>query len=103
MFVFTPSSWLDFLGVQYGKWYYTGKVLPSIPSYVPWDWVILPVLVMTLIQFKPQISPILKVIIYAGVSTFIGEPLFLWVRFLRHKGLAYPLFLLYIFHHLLIS
>jgi hypothetical protein len=81
MFVFIISSWLDFLGVQYGKWYYTGKVIPSIPSYVPWDWVILPVFVMTLIQFKPKISPILKAIIFASVSTFIGEPLFLWLGF----------------------
>lgn len=58
MFVLIISSWLDFIGVQYGKWYYTGKVFPSIPSYLPWDWVLLPIFVMTLIQFKPQISPI---------------------------------------------
>jgi hypothetical protein len=81
MFVFIIASWLDFLGVQFGKWYYTGKVIPSIPSYVPWDWVILPVFIMTLIQFKPHISPVLKAIFFASVSTFIGEPLFLWLGF----------------------
>ncbi|SMQ78088.1 hypothetical protein SAMN05444673_3234 [Bacillus sp. OV166] len=81
MFVFIISSWLDFLGVQCGKWYYTGKVIPSIPSYVPWDWIILPVFVMTLILFKPKSSPILKGLIFASVSTLIGEPLFLWLGF----------------------
>jgi len=81
MFVFIISSWLDFLGVQLGKWYYTGKVIPTIPSYVPWDWFILPVFVMTLIQIKPRLSPFLKSLIFAGVNTWIGEPLFLWFGF----------------------
>jgi len=81
MVVFIISSWLDFLGVVYGKWYYTGKVIPSIPSYVPWDWIILPVFVMTLIEIKPKSSPFLKGLIFASVSTFIGEPLFLWLGF----------------------
>lgn len=81
MFVFIIASWLDFLGVQYGKWYYTGKVIPSIPSYVPWDWSILPVFVMTLIQIKPNYSPFLKSLIFAGVSTWVGEPIFLWLGF----------------------
>ena len=73
-FVALVSSWLDFLGVQFGKWYYTGKVIPSIPSYVPWDFVLIPIFVMFLIQFKPHLSPILKGLLFAGVSAFIGEP-----------------------------
>ncbi|WP_318503823.1 CBO0543 family protein [Bacillus sp. T3] len=81
MFVIIVSSWCDFLGVQYGKWYYTGKVLPSIPSYLPWDWVLLPIFVMTLIQIKPNISPIIKGLIFASINTFIGEPLFIWLGF----------------------
>lgn len=81
MFVFIISSWFDFLGVQYGKWYYTGKVIPSIPSYVPWDWVIIPVVVMTLIQVKPSMHPFVKSLIFASIGTFIGEPLFLWLGF----------------------
>ncbi|MBT2700289.1 hypothetical protein J7E79_23265 [Bacillus sp. ISL-40] len=68
------SSWLDFLGVQYGKWYYTGKVFPTIPSYVPWDFVLIPVSIMFLIQLKPHVSPILKGGIFAVGSAFIGEP-----------------------------
>lgn len=79
MFVLIISSWFDFLGAQYGKWYYTGKVVPSIPSFLPWDWVVLPVFTMTLIQLKPRMSPLLKGLIFAGLSTFIGEPFFLWL------------------------
>lgn len=98
MLVFIISSWLDFLGVQFGKWYYTGTVFPSIPSYVPWDWIILPVFVMTLIQIKPKSSPILKGLIFATVSTFIGEPLFLWLGFYVIKDwhflYSFPIYLI---------
>ncbi|MFY0762235.1 CBO0543 family protein [Metabacillus dongyingensis] len=80
-FVMIVSSFLDFLGVAFGKWYYTGKVIPTIPSYIPWDFVLIPVFVMFLIQFKPHWSPILKGILFAGVSSFVGEPFFKWLGF----------------------
>ena len=81
MFVLIVSSWFDFLGVLYEKWYYTGKVFPSIPAFIPWDWVIMPIFVMTLIQIKPKSSPILKGLIFASINTFIGEPLLKWLGF----------------------
>jgi hypothetical protein len=34
-FVIIICSWLDFIGVVLGLWYYTGKVIPTIPSYLP--------------------------------------------------------------------
>ena len=79
MFVAMIASGLDYLGVQYGKWYYTGKTIPLLLGYVPWDVVILPIFVMILIQIKPKMTPIGKGLIFASVSAFIGEPLFLWV------------------------
>lgn len=77
---------MDFLGVQYGKWFYTGKVVPSIPSYIPWDFFILPIFIMTLIQVIPSVSPFIKALFFAGVSAFIGEPLFLWLGFYVMEG-----------------
>jgi hypothetical protein len=85
-FVIIFSSWLDFLGVQFGLWYYTGKVIPSIPSYIPWDFVIFPVFIMTLIQIRPTLSPFIKGLIFAGISAFVGEPLFLWLGFYKMMG-----------------
>lgn len=85
-FVVIISSWFDFLGVQFGLWYYTGKVVPSIPSYIPWDFIIFPVFIMTLIQIKPNFSPFIKSIIFAGISAFIGEPLFIWLGFYKMTG-----------------
>ena len=75
------SSWLDFIGVSTGLWYYTGLTIPTIPSYVPWDFCIIPVFVMFLLEFKPEASVYWKAAIFAGVSSFVGEPLFLWLGF----------------------
>ncbi|MED1205310.1 CBO0543 family protein [Heyndrickxia acidicola] len=78
-FVIITTSWLDFWGTMYGLWFYTGKVLPSMPSFIPWDFCLLPVFVMLLIQYKPIRSPYLKGLIFAGGSAFIGELLFQWI------------------------
>ena len=67
---------MDFIGVSLGFWYYTGKIVPSIPSYIPWDFCLFPVSMTFLMQFRPDISPLKKAIIYSGLVSFIGEPLF---------------------------
>lgn len=104
LFVIFLTSYMDFIGVQYGLWFYSGKVIPSIPSYIPWDWCIFPVFIMTLIQIKPYISPILKGLFFAVVSAFVGEPLFLWLGFyvMKHWHIYYsfPLyFIIYLLAH----
>ncbi|MGV3465717.1 MAG: CBO0543 family protein [Heyndrickxia sp.] len=95
-FVVIITSYFDFLGVQCGKWYYTGKVIPSIPSYFPWDFIIFPIFIMTLIQFKPSISPIIKGLFFAGISAFVGEPLFIWLGFYEmidwHTYYSFPIY-----------
>ena len=78
-FVLIISSWLDFCGTMYGLWYYTGKIFPTMPAYSPWDFCILPVIVMFLIQYKPNTSPLLKALIFACIGAFLGEPLFQWI------------------------
>ncbi|MBB3113281.1 membrane-bound metal-dependent hydrolase YbcI (DUF457 family) [Paenibacillus phyllosphaerae] len=75
------SSWLDFLGIIAGSWFYTGKLLPTIPSYVPWDFCLLPVTVMFVLQIKPRGLPWLKGIVFAVLTAFGGETLFQWLGF----------------------
>lgn len=81
LFAIFISSWMDFIGVTYGLWYYTGKTIPTIPSFVPWDFSIIPVFIMLLIQFKPKIKAYWKGVFFAGTATFVGEPLFKWLGF----------------------
>lgn len=75
------STWFDFLGVITGLWFYTGKVIPTIPTYIPWDFCILPVIVMLTIQTKPSIRPWKKGILFSAGASFIGEPIFKWLGF----------------------
>lgn len=104
MFVLIITSWFDLIGAEYGKWYYTGVIIPTIPSFVPWDWFLIPILVMTLIQIKPKISPIFKGLIFAAVSVFIGEPLFIWLGLYVmvdwHLAYSFPIyFIIYLIAH----
>lgn len=98
------SSWLDFYGVNIGLWYYTGLAIPTIPSYVPWDFSLIPVLTMFMIQIKPQSSVWGKAFLFAFTSAFLGEPLFLWLGFYRllHWNLFFSVpiyFILFIICH----
>lgn len=98
------SSWLDFIGTVFGLWYYTGKVIPTIPVYIPWDICLMPVFVILLIQYKPKSSALIKAIIFAAVSSFIGEPFFYWLGFYVMKKwsifYSFPIyFLLFLASH----
>jgi len=74
------SSWLDFAGIALGLWHYNYDVLPFLPSYLPWDFTLIPVIIMSLIQFKPHSNPFIKALIFAGGSAFIGEPFFKLIK-----------------------
>jgi xanthine/uracil permease len=76
LIVMLISSWLDFVGIALGLWHYNFDVLPLLPSYLPWDFTLIPVIIMFLIQFKPRSNPFIKALIFAGGSAFIGEPFF---------------------------
>ncbi|MFC0471891.1 CBO0543 family protein [Halalkalibacter kiskunsagensis] len=78
-FTMLVTSWLDFLGVVFGVWHYSGKLLPTIPSFSPWDFSLIPVITMLWLQFKPTLHPFLKAIIYSTFISFIGEPLIEWI------------------------
>ncbi|WP_318508743.1 CBO0543 family protein [Bacillus sp. T3] len=75
-FIIITTCLLDFFGVVSGFWYYTGKVIPSIPSYFPWDFCLFPVSMTLLMQYRPYISPVKKSIFYSGIVSFVGEPFF---------------------------
>lgn len=74
------SSWFDFIGVALGLWHYNFEVLPFIPSYLPWDFALIPVTIMFVIQYKPHLNMYIKSFIFAGGSAFIGEPIFNWLK-----------------------
>jgi hypothetical protein len=80
-FMMSISMVLDSFGTELGYWDYRYEPLPFLPSFVPWDLSLLPVGFLVLVQIKPNISPILKALLFSVLSTFIGEPFFEWLGF----------------------
>ncbi|MGJ9386192.1 CBO0543 family protein [Salipaludibacillus sp. CF4.18] len=77
-FVMLISSWLDFAGVTFGLWYYIYEIIYFIPSFFPWDFSLLPVTIMFLIQIKPNVSPLIKAIFFSVFTSFIAQPFLIW-------------------------
>lgn len=83
------SSFFDFLGVQFGLWLYYYEVFPWLPAYLPWDWTLMPVVIISLIEFKPYVSPILKGLIFSLITSFIGGPIFVFFNFYENINWEY--------------
>lgn len=78
-FVMVISLTLDVLGVQIGLWSYRYEVIPYIPAFVPWDLALMPIVIMTLIQFFPAIRPMVKALLFGLLTSFVGEPVVVWL------------------------
>lgn len=77
-FAMLISIILCYIGVTLDLWYYTGKLTPSFPAWFPYNFCLLPVTIMFLIQTKPHIAPWKKGIFYGLLTAFVGEPIFVW-------------------------
>ncbi|WP_153834211.1 CBO0543 family protein [Gracilibacillus thailandensis] len=69
------SEILDAFGVSYGKWAYPIKVIPLATVSFSFRLSVLPVFAMLLLQFKPQLNPFIKAIIFGGFGAYVGLPL----------------------------
>lgn len=83
------SMLLDSIGIQYGRWYYMYEVVHFIPCFIPFDTSLLPVTVMLFIQYKPEVNPLIKAVIFAGITSFIAEPIFVWLDLVRYPNWEY--------------
>jgi len=79
LFIMIIALWLDFIGVSLGLWSYNYSVVPFIPAYIPWDFSLIPTIVMLLLQYKPGINPFIKAIVFGFLSAFVGGPIFKWI------------------------
>ncbi|MGZ4033165.1 MAG: CBO0543 family protein [Tumebacillaceae bacterium] len=79
LIVIILSCWMDFIGVISGMWFYTAKLIPTMPAYLTLDFSILPVQVMLLIQWKPHLSSWFKGLLFGAFNAFVAEPLLEWI------------------------
>lgn len=70
------SVTLDNIGYQLSLWNYYKPVTPLIPAYLPYDFALMPVVVMFLIQFFYGRNPWLIGLLFGLLTAFIGEPVF---------------------------
>lgn len=82
-FVIGIALFLDAFGVQIGWWSYRYEVIPFIPAYLPYDLALLPVITMLLLQIKPNFNPYIKGIFFSLLATFVGEPIYIWLKIYR--------------------
>ena len=80
-FTIIATSLLDFIGSCYKLWYYDSKVLPLIPTYIPWDFTLFPVSVMFILQLKPKVNRFVKALLFSFVNSFVFEKIFAWAGF----------------------
>ncbi|WP_449620357.1 CBO0543 family protein [Robertmurraya sp. Marseille-Q9965] len=83
------SLCLDYLGVALGLWYYSGKESPTFPAWLPFNFCMLPVAIMFLIQTKPHIASWKKAIFFGVLTAYIGEPIFVWAGYYVLTGWKY--------------
>ena len=107
-FLISTSMLLDSFGTELGFWDYRYETLPFLPSFLPWDLTIIPVLFLFTVQFKTTISPILKAIFYSVVSSFIGEAVFEWLGYYEPINwptlYSFPIhFFIYLIGHYLVT
>jgi hypothetical protein len=60
---------------------FTGKLTPSFPAWLPFNFCMLPVSIMFLIQTKPHIAAWKKGLFFGALTAFVGEPIFTWAGY----------------------
>ena len=69
------ATYLDKFGYWLSLWSYPIMPIPIIPAHFPWNLTLAPVSIMATIQFKPNINPYLKSVVYSLFSSFVAQPL----------------------------
>jgi len=84
-FVIIISSWFDVLGILFGLWSYYYPLVPFSPAFAPWDFSLLPVITMVFLQYKPEINPYVKSVVYSVIGSFIAQPILAWMGYYNAK------------------
>ena len=69
------ATYLDKFGYWLSLWSYPIMPIPIIPAHFPWNITLAPVSIMATIQFKPNINPYLKSVVYSLLCSFVVQPL----------------------------
>ncbi|ASK64076.1 hypothetical protein CFK37_18900 [Virgibacillus phasianinus] len=68
------AVFLDTLGDFYNWYDYRYDLIPGTPNLIPWDAIFIPIAVMFTLQIKPKVNPIIKAILFSGITSFVVLP-----------------------------
>ncbi|WP_436243414.1 CBO0543 family protein [Paenibacillus sp. LjRoot56] len=93
------SCILDALGVTLGYWKYNVQLLPIPIGILPYDFTLIPVIIMFMIKSDLIKQVFIKGSLFSFLTTYIGHPLFdQWLHFVNHthweNSLSLPIYLL---------
>ncbi len=98
LFVALATFYMDTIGMAFGLWSYPIKDIPLIPSYVTWDFCLIPVASMFTLQYKPNANPLIKALSLAIVGAFIVQPIATWFGYYHlkhwHHSYSFPLIII---------
>lgn len=98
IFAFT----LDTIGITFGLWFYQYRTFPVIHIFFPWDFTLIPLSIMILLQIKPHSYLLIKTLFFAAFSAYIAEPIFHWLDIFYPVNWKYTYsFILYIILYLI--
>ena len=83
--VMVLAVFMETIGVSQGYWWYRYHLLPFPTTNSMWTYSLIPVSTMLLLQWKPNISPLIKAIVYSAVVSFIGLRIFEWLGMYHPK------------------
>ena len=71
---------VDTVGVSFTLWFFEYKSFPVVHIFFPWDFTLIPISIMVLLQIKPNSYTFLKALFFAIFSAYIAEPTFHWLK-----------------------
>jgi hypothetical protein len=95
------AFFIDTVGISFNLWFFEYKILPVIQIFFPWDFTLIPIFIMVLLQIKPNKYVFAKALIFAIFSAYIAEPFFHLIKFYHLTNWRYTYsFILYLILYL---
>jgi hypothetical protein len=73
VFLMAISMFLDSYGSELGLWNYKYEVFSFLPSFLPWDLGLIPILFIFLAQTRPNASPVIYLITRDNFKNIINK------------------------------
>ncbi|HYE11506.1 MAG TPA: CBO0543 family protein, partial [Patescibacteria group bacterium] len=60
------------VGTSFNLWFFEYRVIPVVQIFLPWDFTLIPVSIMVLLQIKPNKFIFVKTLFFASFSAYIA-------------------------------